>query len=32
MTIETDGSFGAELNRAIGRLPNVLSSTLLPRM
>ena len=32
MTIETDGSFGAELNGAIGRLPNVLSSTLLPRM
>ena len=30
MTIETDGSFGAELNGAIGRLPNVLSSTLLP--
>lgn len=32
MTIETDGSFGAELSGAIGRLPNVLSSTLLPRM
>lgn len=30
MTIETDGSFGAGLNSAIGRLPNVLSSTLLP--
>ena len=32
MTIETDGSFGQELSGAIGRLPNVLSSTLLPRM
>lgn len=32
MTIETDGSFGQELSGTIGRLPNVLSSTLLPRM
>lgn len=29
MTIETDGSFGAGLNDAIGQVPNVLSSTLL---
>lgn len=29
MTIEADGSFGQELNEAVGQLPNVLSSTLL---
>ena len=29
MTIEIDGNFGPELNSAIGKLPNIFSSTMI---